>query len=121
MIRAVIVFSASLTMPFLTVILVAVLYPLVYVVSASFSEPAAVTAGEVFLWPVRPTLIGYEKIFEHPAIMKGFANSVFYAVVGSTVNVFMTMLAAYPLSRKDLPDAALSACSSSSRCCSAVV
>jgi putative aldouronate transport system permease protein len=88
---------------FLTVILVAVLYPLVYVVSASFSEPAAVTAGEVFLWPVRPTLIGYEKIFEHPAIMKGFANSVFYAVVGSTVNVVMTMLAAYPLSRKDLP------------------
>jgi putative aldouronate transport system permease protein len=88
---------------FLTVILLAVLYPLIYVVSASFSEPAAVTAGEVLLWPVRPTLIGYEKIFQHPAIMKGFANSVFYAVVGSTVNVVMTMLAAYPLSRKDLP------------------
>ncbi|MAS34708.1 MAG: sugar ABC transporter permease [Anaerolineaceae bacterium] len=88
---------------FLTVILVLVLYPLIYVLSASFSEPAAVTAGEVVLWPVRPTLIGYEKIFEHPAIMQGFANSVFYAVVGSTVNVVMTMLAAYPLSRKDLP------------------
>ena len=88
---------------FLAVILLAVLYPLVYVVSASFSEPAAVTAGEVFLWPVRPTLIGYQKIFEHPAIMQGFANSVFYAVVGSCVNVVMTMLAAYPLSRNDLP------------------
>lgn len=88
---------------FLTIILLTVLYPLVYVVSASFSEPAAVTAGEVLLWPVRPTLIGYEKIFEHPAIMRGFANSVFYAVVGSFVNVIMTMLAAYPLSRKDLP------------------
>ncbi len=88
---------------FLTIILIAVLYPLVYVLSASFSEPAAVTAGEVILWPVRPTLIGYEKIFEHPAIMQGFANSIFYAVVGSTLNVVMTMLAAYPLSRKDLP------------------
>ncbi len=88
---------------FLTVILLAVLYPLIYVLSASFSEPAAVTAGEVILWPVRPTLIGYQKIFEHPAILQGFANSVFYAVAGSFVNVIMTMLAAYPLSRNDLP------------------
>jgi fructooligosaccharide transport system permease protein len=88
---------------FLAIILVAVLYPLVYVLAASFSEPAAVTAGEVFLWPVRPTLIGYQKIFEHPTIMNGFANSIFYAVVGSVVNVVMTILAAYPLSRSDLP------------------
>jgi putative aldouronate transport system permease protein len=88
---------------FLTIILVVVLYPLIYVLSASFSEPAAVTAGEVRLLPVRFTLIGYEKIFQHPAIMQGFANSVFYAVVGSFVNVIMTILAAYPLSRKDLP------------------
>jgi multiple sugar transport system permease protein/putative aldouronate transport system permease protein len=88
---------------FLTVVLLLVLYPLIYVLSASFSEPAAVTAGEVILWPVRPTLIGYQKIFEHPAILNGFANSVFYAVVGSIVNVVMTMLAAYPLSRNDLP------------------
>lgn len=88
---------------FLTVILLAVLYPLIYVLSASFSEPAAVTAGEVILWPVRPTLVGYQKIFEHPAILQGFANSVFYAVAGSIINVIMTMLAAYPLSRSDLP------------------
>lgn len=88
---------------FLSLILIVVLYPLVYVLAASFSEPAAVTAGEVVLWPVRPTLIGYEKIFQHPAIMSGFGNSVFYAVVGSIVNVFMTILAAYPLSRSDLP------------------
>jgi multiple sugar transport system permease protein/putative aldouronate transport system permease protein len=88
---------------FLTLVLIAVLYPLVYVLSASFSEPAAVTAGEVILWPVRPSLIGYEKIFQHPTIMQGFANSVFYAVVGSFVNVFMTILAAYPLSRSDMP------------------
>ncbi len=88
---------------FLTIILIVVLYPLVYVLSASFSEPAAVTAGEVRLLPVRFTLIGYEKIFQHPAIMQGFANSVFYAVVGSFINVVMTILAAYPLSRKDLP------------------
>ncbi len=88
---------------FLSIILIAVLYPLVYVLAASFSEPAAVTAGEVVLWPVRPTLIGYQKIFEHPTILSGFVNSVFYSVVGSIVNVVMTLLAAYPLSRNDLP------------------
>lgn len=88
---------------FLSVILFVVLYPLIYVLAASFSEPAAVTAGEVVLWPVRPTMIGYEKIFQHPTIMQGFANSIFYAVVGSFVNVVMTILAAYPLSRSDMP------------------
>lgn len=88
---------------FLLIILAIVLYPLIYVLSASFSEPTAVTAGRVKLLPVDFTLSGYEKVFEHPRIMTGFANSFFYTVVGSIVNVFMTMIAAYPLSRNDLP------------------
>ncbi len=88
---------------FLLIILALVLYPLIYVLSASFSSPAAVTAGRVRLLPVDFSLIGYEKVFEHPTIMRGFANSIFYAGVGSIVNVVMTMLAAYPLSRNDLP------------------
>jgi putative aldouronate transport system permease protein len=88
---------------FLLIILAIVLYPLIYVLSASFSEPTAVTAGRVKLLPVNFTVSGYEKVFEHPRIMTGFANSFFYTVVGSIVNVFMTMIAAYPLSRNDLP------------------
>lgn len=88
---------------FLLIILAIVLYPLIYVLSASFSEPTAVTAGRVKLLPVDFTVSGYEKVFEHPRIMTGFANSFFYTVVGSIVNVFMTMIAAYPLSRNDLP------------------
>jgi putative aldouronate transport system permease protein len=86
----------------LTVYLVIVLYPLVYLVSASFSSPAAVTAGRVQLWPVEPTAIAYETIFKDPAIVRGFLNSVFYAVAGTAVNIVLTLLAAYPLSRPDL-------------------
>lgn len=88
---------------FLLIILAIVLYPLIYVLSASFSEPAAVTAGRVKLLPVNFTFSGYEKVFEHPRIMTGFTNSLFYTVVGSIVNVVMTMVAAYPLSRNDMP------------------
>jgi putative aldouronate transport system permease protein len=86
----------------LAVYLVIVLYPLLYIVSSSFSSAAAVTAGKVRLWPVDPTLVAYETIFKDPAIVRGFLNSVFYAVVGTAVNVVLTLLAAYPLSRSDL-------------------
>ena len=83
--------------------LLVVLYPLIYIVSASLSSPMAVTSGQVRLWPVEPTPIAYTMIFRDPAIVRGFLNSVFYAVVGTSVNVVLTLLAAYPLSRKDLP------------------
>jgi putative aldouronate transport system permease protein len=88
---------------FLIVILIIVLYPLIYTVSASFSAPSAVISGKVTLLPVEPTLIGYKKILEYPTLIKGFLNSVFYTFVGSAFSVVLTLLAAYPLSRKDLP------------------
>lgn len=87
---------------FLTLVFLAVAYPLIYVVSASFSDPIAVSSGKVFLWPVNFTLKAYQKIFEYSRIWSGYMNSIFYAVVGTLVNVIMTILAAYPLSRKDL-------------------
>lgn len=86
---------------FLLLILVVILYPLIYVVSASFSSPSAVAAGKVFLLPVEPTLVGYEAVFKNAKIITGFLNSVFYLIVGTTIQVGMTMLAAYPLSRKE--------------------
>jgi len=86
----------------LTVFLLSVLYPLVYIVSASLSNPTAVVAGRVWLWPVEPTLAGYRAIFEYNTIVRGYLNSIFYLVVGTLVNVTMTILAAYPLSRRDL-------------------
>lgn len=87
---------------FLFLIFLAVLYPLIYVVSASFSDPVAVSSGQVWLWPVNFTTKAYVKIFEYSRIWTGYANSIFYATVGTIVNVTMTVLAAYPLSRKDL-------------------
>ena len=86
---------------FLTLILIVILYPLIYVVSASFSSASAVAAGKVYLLPVEPTLLGYEAVFQNAKIVSGFLNSIFYLVAGTALNVAMTMLAAYPLSRKE--------------------
>lgn len=85
----------------LVVIFLLVLVPLVYVVSASFSSPAAVVAGDVWLWPVDPTLKGYEAVFKNPKIGTGFLNSFIYMFCGTVINLVMTMFCAYPLSRKE--------------------
>lgn len=86
----------------LTIFLLMVLYPLIYVVSASFSDGAAVIAGKVILWPVDFSVAAYTKIFAYERIWSGYANSLFYAVVGTLLNVGMTLIAAYPLARRDL-------------------
>jgi multiple sugar transport system permease protein/putative aldouronate transport system permease protein len=86
----------------ITAFLVTILYPLIFIVSASISDPDAVAAGEVWLWPVRPTLDGYAAVFAYKHIWLGFRNSIFYTVVGTLINVAITFMAAYPLSRKDL-------------------
>ncbi len=87
---------------FLTFCLLIVLYPLVYIVSASFSDPVAVTAGRVWLYPVDFTLRGYEVTFQNPQIITGYLNSLFYTVFGTLISVTLTVLVAYPLSRHDL-------------------
>ncbi|WP_422661138.1 carbohydrate ABC transporter permease [Paenibacillus sp. EC2-1] len=81
---------------------IVVAYPLLYVVSASFSDPQAVVSGKVWLFPVKPTLEGYVAVFKNSQIVTGFMNSLFYMVVGTTLNIVMTVFAAYPLSRKEL-------------------
>ena len=91
-------FNASI----LLVITVAILLPLIFIVSASFSSSEAVIAGRVSLWPVDFSLQGYQTIFEHKKVWDGFGNSLFYTVFGTIFNVFMTIIAAYPLSRDDL-------------------
>lgn len=94
---------STLNYIFLSIILILILYPLIYTLSASFSAPSAVISGKVTLFPVEFTLIGYQKIFEYPTLVKGMLNSLFYTVAGSAFSVVLTMLAAYPLTRKDLP------------------
>lgn len=94
------IFTASIY-TILTILLVIVLYPLIYVVSASLSDPQAVISGKVVLWPVDMTLRGYKAVFQNRNILTGFLNSIYYLVVGVILNLVMTMLCAYPLSRKE--------------------
>lgn len=82
----------------------ATIYPLAHVVSASLSEPSAVTAGQVGIWPVGWSVDAYRTAFEYRSIFTGFRNSLFYAVVGAVVASALTILCAYPLSRRTLPD-----------------
>lgn len=86
----------------LSVILVSMLYPLIFVVSASISDPSAIMAGKVVLLPVGFTLRAYQAILEYKQIWVGFSNSLFYTVAGTLVNLVVTILAGYALSRKDL-------------------
>ncbi len=87
---------------FLIFMLVVVLYPLIFVVSASFSDARMVTAGKVWLLPVKPTLMAYEAVFKNPRIVTSFLNSIFYMVFGTIINLILTVLAAYGLARRNV-------------------
>ena len=84
------------------IVLVA-LYPLVYVVSCSFSDPTAVGSGKVWLLPVDFTLIGYKRVFQEQAIMTGYLNTIFYTFVGTIINLIVTVPCGYTLSKSTLP------------------
>jgi putative aldouronate transport system permease protein len=86
----------------LTIVLLVVLYPLVFVVSSSLSSPLAVSSGRVWLWPVDFSLRGYQVTLGNPQIITGYANSLYYAFFGTIISVILTVLVAYPLSRKTL-------------------
>ncbi|RKP54341.1 carbohydrate ABC transporter permease [Cohnella endophytica] len=86
----------------LAVVLIVVLYPLIYILSSSFSSPSAVSAGRVWLWPVDFSLKGYETLFKNPQVLTGYGNSLFYTAAGTIISVTLTVMLAYPLSRKTL-------------------
>ena len=79
------------------------IYVLIYVVSASFSDPNAVYSGRVILWPVDFTLNGYQRVFREKMLWYGYGNSLLYMTVGSIVSTSFTLMGAYALSRKELP------------------
>nr|WP_318281021.1 carbohydrate ABC transporter permease [Paenibacillus bovis] len=84
-------------------IVIMVLYPLIFVVSASFSDPAKVMRGDMWLWPVGFNLDAYKEILNNSAVWTGYKNTIFYTLLGTSINILLTTLAAYPLSRRDLP------------------
>lgn len=79
-----------------------VLYPLYFVLIASISSPEAVNSGKVIWFPIGISLEGYKKLFEDSRIFLGYKNSLFYTVLGTTLNCILTLITAYPLSIKEL-------------------
>lgn len=86
----------------LSIISLIVLYPLIFVLSASVSNPAAVLNGEMWLLPKDLTLTGYRKVLENQDLIRSYGNTIFYTVLGTAINLVMTIMAAYPLSKRDL-------------------
>jgi putative aldouronate transport system permease protein len=86
----------------LAVIVVLVLYPMIYIVSCSFSSSDDVQAGNVWLWPLNPTLLGYRAVFQNDLVVTSFFNSVFYTLVGGLFSTAVTIMMGYPLSRRYL-------------------
>lgn len=87
----------------LVLITAIVLYPLVFVISASVSDPVRVTLGEVWLWPRDLTLDGYKRIFDYTPIWTGYRNTIFYTLLGTCINLFVTLTCSFALSRRNLP------------------
>lgn len=85
----------------LCIALIVVAYPLYFVVIASVSDPVAVSTGKVAFAPVGFNLEGYRRIFQDSSIWIGYRNTIFYTVVGTTINIVLTIMLAYPLSRKN--------------------
>lgn len=87
---------------FLSGLLLVVFYPLYFVVIASISDPDAVNASKVVFYPIRPTLEGYAKLLQESRLWIGYRNTLLYTFFGTCLNVTLTLLTAYPLSRDDL-------------------
>ena len=77
------------------------LYPLLWTVSASFSNPVSIRQGKLWLLPVGFQLQGYKLVCSDNELLTGYANSLFYMVAGTAINIFMTIIAAYPLSCRE--------------------
>ena len=77
--------------------------PFFHTIARSFSAEAFITRGEVFLWPVRFSTDAYERLLAGNAFWGAYRNSFFITIVGTAVQMVMTILCAYPLSRPKLP------------------
>ena len=89
------------TTALLVLVILIIGYPIVYCISCSFSSSAALEAGKVILWPVEPCLDAYEFILDYKQVWTGFRNSLFYTVCDVFLQMTMTILVAFPLSRRD--------------------
>lgn len=77
-------------------------YPILYVLAASFSDPEMIVSGQVFLLPKGLQLRAYEAVFKSEDVLIGYRNTVLYSITGTVINVVLTTVGAYALSRPDL-------------------
>ena len=85
----------------LAIIIVVIAYPLYFVIIASFSDPKELYKNSLLLFPKGFTLSSYELAFQNKDIWTGYGNSILYTFLGTTINILMTVIGAYPLSRQD--------------------
>lgn len=90
-----------ITSAILIFVIIVVGYPVIYVISCSFSASSALEAGRVILWPVEPSLEAYDFVMQYKQVWVGFRNSVLYTVCDVFLQMTMTILVAYPLSRRN--------------------
>lgn len=82
--------------------IVIVIYPLWFVVIASFSNPADVANGEVWLWPKKWDLSGYKELFKQAQLWKSYGNTILYTLIGTLIGLVVNVPAGYAMSRRDL-------------------
>jgi multiple sugar transport system permease protein/putative aldouronate transport system permease protein len=80
---------------------IVVIIPLLNVIAQSLSDPQSVISGTVFIWPRNPTLETFRMILANKFIITGYVNTLIYMSFGTVINLFLTILCAYPLSRKE--------------------
>lgn len=83
-------------------ILLIVIYPLYFIIIASFSNPTEVANGKVWFFPSQFTVDGYKEIMRHPELWIGYRNTIVYTVLGTVIGLAVNIPAAYALSRRDL-------------------
>lgn len=80
-----------------------VIYPLYFIIIASFSDPDAVLAGKVVFFPVGINFEGYVKIIQRSDVWRGYLNTIIYTLLTVAISLFVTIPAGWALSRKTLP------------------
>lgn len=88
---------------FLCLVLLIVAYPIYFIIIASVSSPSAVNFGEVWLWPKGFTLKGYEFVIQNEKLWIGYKNTIILTIVGTSINLLLTLSGAYALSKSNLP------------------
>ena len=76
-------------------------YPFIFIISSSISDPGAVSRGEIWLLPKGFTLDSYKRVLQDPLVWRSYYNTIWYVVIGTAINILMTTITAYPLSRKN--------------------